>query len=146
MLSVTTLSKIAVAMFLGINTITDIKSRKIHTVVNILFAAAGLLLFFSQEEKDAAALVGGIAVGMYLILFAVLTKEAVGFGDGIVVMAMGTFLGGWKTVFVLMGGFLLASVFGVFHMCRKKANGKTRLPFLPFLTCSYLVYIVGDLL
>lgn len=133
-------------MFLAINTITDIKNRTIYTAISFLFGAVGMAFFFCGEKKDMFSLAGGILVGMYVLLFSVITKGAVGFGDGLVVLALGIWMGGEKILFVLMGAFFLVVLTGMIGIAAKKLNRKSELPFVPFLTVSYIVLHMGGIL
>ncbi len=137
---------IFVWIFLLFHTITDLKSRKINIVVCLIFASVGLILFAFGSEKDWLSMFGGILTGCYLLFFSFITKEAVGFGDGCVVMALGIWLGGGKTLLILMGGFVLTALFGVVRVCMKKATGKSELAFIPFFTLSYSTFYIGGLL
>ena len=81
-------------IFLLFHTYTDIKWRKVNVGLCLIFAIAGLFFFALGNERDLYSLLWGILAGAYLLLFSVLTKEAVGFGDGCVVTAVGIWLGG----------------------------------------------------
>ncbi len=133
-------------IFLLLHTVTDIKSRKINIVVCLFFGVLGLGIFAFGSEKDVISLVGGILTGAYLLVFSLLTREAVGLGDGCVVTAVGIWLGGGKTLVVLMGGFILAALFGVIKICVKKATGKSELAFVPFFTLSYIIFYTGGII
>lgn len=132
-------------IFLLFHTVTDIRSRKINIVVCLVFGLLGLGVFLSGSEKDMVSLAGGILTGAYLLVFSLLTREAVGLGDGCVVTAVGIWLGGGKTLVVLMGGFVLAALFGVMRICARKATGKTELAFVPFFTLSYAICCIGGM-
>ncbi len=133
-------------IFLVFHAISDIKTRKINVIVCILFGIAGMIFFICNSERDVLSLTGGLMAGAYLLVFSFLTKEAVGVGDGIVVMATGIWLGGVVTFAVLMGGFVLAALFGLMGICTQKATGKTELAFIPFFTISYTVFCIGGFL
>lgn len=137
---------ISLWIFLLFHTITDIKWRKINVMVCIVYATAGVIFFVSGDEKDMLSLFGGILAGAYLLVFSLLTKEAVGIGDGCVVTAVGIWLGGGKVLAILMGGFILAALFGVIKIGLKKADGKSELAFIPFFTLSYVMLYVGGFL
>lgn len=115
-------------------------------IVCVLYGAAGVVAFACGDEKDVIALAGGLATGAYLLVCSLLTKEAVGIGDGFVVTAVGIWMGGGKTLAVLMGGFVLAAVFGIASICARKATGKTELAFVPFFTMSYAIFYIGGFL
>ncbi len=129
-------------LFLIVNAVSDLKSRKISIRINLLFAIAGIALFWCGE-RDFLSLAGGILTGAYLMVFSALTKGGVGGGDGIAVMISGIFMGGGKNLLILMGGFCLLFCLGGVRMLQKKATPKTEWPFLPFFACSYVVLCLG---
>lgn len=133
-------------IFLLIHTVTDLRCRKVNVAICWIFAIAGLILFAFSNERDWISLVGGILTGSYLLLFSLITKESIGLGDGCVVTALGIWLGGGKTLLVLMGAFILTALFGMVKVCMKKATGKSELAFVPFLTLSYSAFYIGGFL
>lgn len=132
--------------FLGINTLTDMKNRTVHVAIIVLFGILGMTMFFCGEKRDILSLAGGVMAGVFLMLFSILTRGAVGFGDGLVVSVAGIWLGGAKTILILMGGFLLVTATGMIGICLRKMNGKSELPFVPFFALSYLLFYMGGLL
>ena len=132
--------------FLIINTVTDLINRRIYVGINFFFAVPALFLFVTQEQLSWLSLLGGILSGAYLYLFSLMSKEAVGAGDAIVVTISGIFLGGGKNAAVLMGGLFLTGLCGGILMLCKKAGKKSELPFAPFFTLSYMLLYLGGVL
>jgi len=138
--------KICLWIFLLFHTITDIKWKKINVIVCFIYAIGGVIFFVFREEKDMLSMLGGVFAGAFLLVFSLLTKEAVGIGDGCVVTAAGIWLGGGRTLAILMGGFIFTALFGVVKICLKKATGKSEIAFVPFFTLSYMVLYLGGVL
>ncbi|MBE5882223.1 MAG: hypothetical protein E7289_07965 [Lachnospiraceae bacterium] len=133
-------------IFLGINTITDMRNRSIYVAITLLFGIVEIAMFVCGEKTEVFSLAGGMMAGVCLMMFSALTRGAVGFGDGLVVSVAGIRLGGGKTMLVLMGGFLLVIVTGIVGICVGKMNRKTEIPFVPFFTLSYALFYIGGLL
>ena len=138
--------EIIICYFLGYHTICDLKTRKINVVVCVIFGAIGLCLIGIRNHKSVLSVTGGILIGMCLMIFSYLTKEAVGMGDGYVVAAVGVWAGGEKTVATLMTAFFLTAGFGIVQICAGKADGKTEIAFIPFFTLSYVLLTMGKML
>lgn len=130
-------------VFLAVNIITDIKTREINVAWSVIFGIIGIIVFIISRDRDWVSLVSGIAIGVYVLAFAKVTKESIGLGDGFMVTAVGIWMGGARTLAVLMGGFVAAAVFGLIRICTGKANGKSELAFVPFFTFSYIVLYFG---
>lgn len=131
--------------FLGINAVTDMKKRQISLFTVPLFIIAGIAYQLWNEKADWVSLSAGIALAFFLLGLSFLSKQAIGFGDGLVVLVCAVFLGFAKSIVLVMGGFLLASFAGVVLLICKRANKKTPLPFVPFLMISYVIQLAGGL-
>lgn len=137
------ISNTLIGIFLVWNTITDIKKREVSHLSVLLFVTIGIVLFVMDKEKNIYSLLGGAAIGVCLLLLSMVLMESVGFGDGLVVLVCGIFTGFFKNLMLLMTGFLLTSLAGILLILLKKANKKSRLPFVPFLTMAYGLSVLG---
>lgn len=140
------MKEIVIGMFLIINAITDWKEKNVYVPFSLFFGILGVIAMIFEENMEISSFAGGVALGVTLMLFSVLSQGGLGLGDGIVVMVLGIWLGGWKSVLIFMGGLCLAAVAGVIKLCLKKAGRKSELAFIPFLTLSYMVFCIGDVL
>lgn len=133
--------EILVLLFLGINTILDFKYKKIPWVLSICFIVIGIGSVLISSPINWWQFLGAI-VGMGMILISVCTKQAIGLGDGLVLLVVGIFIGLWKTLMILFLAGILVAVVGIIMMVQKKGNLKTSLPFIPFLLAAYGVYMI----
>ena len=144
--------ELPVLALLAINAWWDWKWREIRTGSLLFFGSAGFLLkgvcdlsagcesglsTFTQNFCAWPELLGGIAVGVLLLLFAVLSKGAVGKGDGLLLCVTGIYLGFEKNLALLLGALLLSGFFSALLLAARKAGRKTELPFAPFLLAAY---------
>ncbi len=123
--------------------ITDLRFRKISraaaAVYFVLAAAAHLLL----ADISLPDVLPGLLPGLACLLLSVLTEEAIGYGDGILVVICGFSLGVWQCLGILMLAFMLAGLFGVMLLVIKKGNKKSRIAFVPFLLLGTLIQFLG---
>ena len=93
---------------------------------------AGILLFSVMgvvKGQGILSLLGGIVIGAFCFTVSVLSRQAVGAGDGIVLGVTGAALGFFDNLEILM----LALFF-----CSVKKKGKTyRLAFVPFISAAF---------
>ena len=75
--------------------------------------------------------------GLLILVIAKITGEKIGYGDGWVVLILGSFLGLFEIYVMLQFAFILAAVVSVGLLCTKKAGREYRIPFLPFLWAAY---------
>ena len=129
--------RVIFAGYLGVLTVMDIRNKRL----NLLFLLSGFLLmtagFFCTREIHPLLLATGAGVGLVFLLASRVTGESFGYGDSILIMIMGGFLGFWDILSLLTAAFLLAAVFSVIMLVRKKFNRKTAFPFVPFLMIAY---------
>ena len=72
-------------------------------------------------------------------------REGMGLGDVKMLAMVAAFLGFWPAVLTLFGGVMLASLWAVGLMVRRRASAVTRLPFGSFLgVAGLLVGLFGD--
>ncbi len=111
--------------------ITDIRKKKINVPLCIGGILAGIAL--SVAFGDIRVSLTGLIPGVCLTAIAFLSKEAIGAGDGLILMMIGSILGFWKSVAVLFTALLIAMVIALILLAVKKAGRKTSFPFVPFL-------------
>lgn len=129
---------IVIIIGLGILSVIDIKSKKIPVWFIGGFAIVCFLLRWIQEVSLLEFILG-ILPGIILILLAIWSKEKIGIGDGLVVCIVGMAYT-LETVISILGiSFFLVAICSIGLLIVKKANGKTELPFLPYLFLGHLL-------
>lgn len=131
--------------YLTIETRRDIRERQI-SVRNTLFLAIVMIICRMGKAFLTGALIEemlflakGVLPGVFLILLGAVTRQAIGYGDGLLLLACGLCLGGEMAgILLLTGLFLLFPVSLSLLLCGK-AQRKTQLPFAPFLLAAYLI-------
>ena len=135
------LSKIVLLAFLAIAALTDCKSKKISIVFVACGFAVGLTMQILIGELKFYELLGGCALGAIMLLISKLTNQAIGYGDGLMLIATGAFLGIFENVMLLLIALLIAAVISIVLLVIKKKKKNFMLPFLPFLLSSYVLML-----
>jgi len=128
-------------MSLGGLAVVDLKRKKIP-VVPVVAMGVILLLFRFLEGVRIPELVVGLLPGAGMVLFAHLSREAVGIGDGLVLFFLGMGYCADKILVMLFAALLLAAVVSVVLLSLKKAGRKSEIPFLPFLFLGWLICVL----
>ncbi len=111
----------------------DRKSQKISLLpVAIAFFAGVLLGIFRGREAFIDAFAGA-SIGGAVMILAFLSRNQIGYGDGLILTASGTLLGFRLNVAMFLFGLFLAALRGAWLIILKKADGKTKMAFVPFL-------------
>lgn len=118
--------------------VMDIRQRKLPVRILIAGAVFPAAACFTQREIPATFIAAGCAVGIVFVLISRWTRESFGYGDSILIMIMGAFLGFWNILSLLMAAFLMAAVYSVILMVKYHFNRKYSFPFVPFLTAAYI--------
>ena len=125
--------KIVLGVFLLVESMIDIKSKKVWLWMPFLAGTVGLGYRILNGYTNIPEVGGSLAVFILLIGISRITKESLGMGDvwviASILMAIGL-MEGIKSIFI---GFLLAGIYGGILIVVKKCGGKTRIPFIPFL-------------
>jgi len=124
--------------------ITDLEQRRIKNRVTFPAAVAAVLIgIVLHLDGVPGQLVAGVAVGAFLMLFAVLSRGGLGMGDVKLGVVLGLFLSRYVLVALVVG--LLAS--GVLSLGVLAARGisvgrKTAIPLGPFLAFGGVVALL----
>lgn len=140
-------SMTGMCVLLGVLTLLAMIDLKTETVpVYILLSAtvAGIVLYHYGKPFSLYSLVGGIALGGGLLLIAVLTKEKIGIGDGLVFCMTGVFLGAGRNLALLMMASVLSAGTAGFLLLLRKCSRQNRIPFVPFILFADAVMMIME--
>lgn len=124
----------------------DVRTKKIP--VPMISAAAGCsalagVLFLRNGTCTPQELAASLVPGMVLLLVALLSGEAIGYGDGLLLLATGPLFGWQKMLLCIPAALLLTTIASVLLLVMKKADRKTKIPFVPFLAAGMGVISVA---
>ena len=116
----------------------DIKDQKLPVwFLRVFMILAIGCNVFLRYQNFGEVLAGSILGGGFLVV-GWLSKEAIGYGDGIALMTLGIFEGGTKMVSVVFWAFLTCGFYGGWKTIGLKKTKDCRIPFFPFLLLAYL--------
>lgn len=118
--------------------IMDFKFRKLplkFLLSGFFIVAAG---WFCGRDISPVLLAAGGCTGLFFLLISRVSGEAFGYGDSILILIIGVFIGFWDLLYLLFGAFSMAAVFSAVMMIRHYFNRKSSFPFVPFLAAAYL--------
>lgn len=122
---------------LGICSYFDLKEKKIPLFPMILFVGVHIAFSVYQNCFSIKSLLPALFLGGGFCLFSMISKGALGMGDGLLAAACGISLGFYKTLALFFYGFLLTGLTGFLFLIGKKGSRKAEMPLVPFL---YVVY------
>ena len=127
-------------IMLAFCSVQDIREKEMSLwklqIYGFLILGIFLSRFFIQKNSLFSLLekgIFGLIPGLLFLFLAKASKEAVGYGDGIILLFIGISIGFWQCLGVLftalLGIFLAAAM--ILILAGRKKN--VRIPFLPFL-------------
>lgn len=119
----------------------DIKTKRIPVMAALIFGII-VLAYGISKKAEILELAAGTVPGLTLLLLAYVTKESIGFGDGLVLCMIGLFCGLEETLVVFSVALMSAAFLAMILLVMRRVKRKTELPFLPCLCLGYLVSLL----
>ena len=126
-----------VLVFLGLNSWMDIKKREISLVLAAMLAAAGMIWTVYRGTVSIERLLP-IMAGISFLGISVITRGAMGMGDGWILLALGTVLMPEEFFSMLFAAMLISAAWAGILLWLFRKKGNTEIPFVPFLMLGYL--------
>lgn len=133
---------ICLGILIGMS-VLDIAYRKVPEKMLFLMIVGAVGYQAACREEDIQILIAGAAVGAVFICMSKVTREGIGYGDSLGILALGLFLGMWNLLGILGGAFFLLALCGAALLVGKRMSRKCTLPFYPFLTIGYVLWMIG---
>ncbi len=117
-------------LFLAVLAAEDIRKKEIPVSVILIFAFGAILFKVFSKHFFWSEVVLCLVPGGFFLLLSLITKESIGYGDGMTVLVLGLWTGGWFTVLSAAMGIILSGIYGG---CCVLFQKKDPIPFIPFL-------------
>ena len=92
---------VVIILILTFESVMDIKNRTISWIHMVVFASGGIAANCIMMYQSLWSVIFGVAIGIIVFLFGVLSKGAIGCGDGVVFACVGIYLGGVRNIRLL---------------------------------------------
>ena len=140
-------SNVILLLMLAVMSVEDIRNKSISLkmvccfgISSIVFCLMNLVWFNLKSDS-----IKDLAVGMIFVAFVALLaflSKGLGMGDIAVIFIMTVVKGGKFVITVFLLSLILVMAVSIIMIFAKKADRKTRLPFIPYLgICSLGVII-----
>mgnify|MGYP003299792499 CR=1 FL=1 len=133
--------KIIIMLVMLVHSITDIRYKKVMGQLILLGIFVGII-FQGRDIWNGTweyAQIVALCPGILCLVLAKITKEAIGYGDGMILFMLGFFYK-WETLCVIvMEACMLAAVVALVLLTVFRKNRKYEIPFVPFLTLALFV-------
>ena len=134
-----TIIKVITIILLIVGSFSDIRTKRISILfpcvqffVSVIYSLYGL----SKGTMHYEELLLSFVPGILLLIISFISRQGVGIGDGLMVLAIGPVLGMADMLLATLIGFTLSSIVGGILLIMRRVNGKSTMAFIPFLTAG----------
>ena len=131
------MERICILAFLGINSWKDIRTREVSLLSIGVFGIVGMVraCFLGTVSVN---LVWNVCMGVAVIGLSIISKGAVGMGDGLLFLSLGTVLPFEELLSAFLLGLFCCCFWGIVVLFLSGKGKKTEMPFVPFLMLGYI--------
>ncbi len=132
-------------VFLVYESVVDIRKKKIDVRAAAVAGVFDMIFGLAVYGHRISNIIFGAGVGILLIVCAWISRQRIGYGDGIVFIVLGMCMEPEKVLGILWGSMLLAGIYGTIKIMALKKSRSYALPFIPFVTAVYVVVFIAKL-
>ena len=103
-----------------------------------MYGIFGMLLHLFLDKIAILDILGGMAIGMILLFIGKLFHQCVGYGDGLILLVSGIYLGRNKNIELLFYSVILSGIFSLILLCVCHKKKDFEIPFIPFVLIGYI--------
>ena len=126
-----------ILLYLGILAGMDVRKRQISLVLTGVLFLAGIGWQILVEQTSWLEWLLSLLPGAGFLTLSYISREQVGYGDGLLLLTVGIWLGFGQTFGVLTLGLILCSVLCGVLLMRKKIRKQDSIPLVPFLLLGF---------
>jgi len=103
-----------------------------------VFGIFGLDYGLITNELTWMQILISLVPGIIFLVISKVTKESMGYGDGIIVLVMGSYISIAKLVGSLILALILAAIWSIVLLVFFRKKKQEEFPFVPFVLLGYL--------
>ena len=135
------LEKLGCFLFLGYLSLFDIKTKRLPDTTIFLGLAAAVLMRIVSKGLPMQSYIIATVVGLMFVLISYFTKEKIGYGDSLIILAVGILLGVENLLFIICASLVMCSLTGIVIIIMNNFRGSFTLPFVPFIFAAFILLI-----
>lgn len=122
--------------------VEDIRKKQVNMCILLGSGILAVVFHLYWGSHGIFDMLGGSALGLFVLICSRLTGGKVGEGDGLFLMMTGLFLGWRENVAVYFLGTLLAGIYGLAQLCMHRKRRQDEIAFVPFLGIAYVTLLL----
>ncbi len=100
---------------------------------------------FIVEAYGPKDIVEGLIPGIIILVLAFISREGIGYGDGLLLLTIGPVFGIKSEVIGLMIAFFTSGIVSAFLLMIKRTGKRYTIPFVPFMTLGMGVSLFAQI-
>lgn len=129
------------SLFLIVAAFIDIDIMIIPDRTHFILVICAFIIAYYYPENISSMLIGSICVSIPLFVVAYITK-GIGYGDVKLMLSAGLLFGYQAIIFIFITGSILASLYGIYQLRFKEANGRSEMSLGPHLILGIYLYML----
>lgn len=125
--------------------VIDLLQKKIYWIFPLGIGIGGILVSILIEGRSIMDIFWAVLPGLAALLIARLTKEQLGYGDAVMLIALGCLISVGRVLSIIMMGLFFAGIAALVMMIVLKKKAQYEIPFMPFLAAGYVLTMYGGL-
>lgn len=134
---------IIVTVCLGYFSVEDIRKRELSGLPLALAGIIGIGLSIGEGTCQNWQALLRLLPGLVCLGLGWITREGIGYGDGLLILCLGCFLSLPQLLSVCFSALTLAGAAAIFLLLVLSKGKKTQIPFAPFLLAGYGISLLG---
>lgn len=128
---------------LGCLSVEDIRSRELATAPILAMGLLGAGVSLAGHAWQWPGVLLQFVPGLSALLIARISREGIGYGDGLVILCLGCYLPPPQLAELCMIAITFAGLVALVLLVGRRRGRKETLPFVPFLLAGYLIVLLS---
>lgn len=129
---------VVLVSLLGICSWQDLKKKEVTISLIFVYGIIGILLHLWLDRIAIWDMLSAMGIGLCLVIVAKLFHQCIGYGDGLILMVSGIYLGMNKNMELFLYSTILSGICSVILLVFGKKKKEYEIPFIPFVLLGHL--------
>lgn len=128
---------------LVLSAIRDIRNREVSKKMVGIYFLLAVLGHVVMGEGLTGTVLAGVIPGVVCLLLSWISREALGYGDGMLILVNGISLGVGRCMELVILAFFFSGIWALVLITVRRAQRNREMPFVPFLLIGFGVMVLG---
>lgn len=142
------LGKWIVLVFLCVGALWDAKKKAVPKIFLLIWGMVSVIYFILEifNGQNILGMLVGIIPGVVALVLSVISREQIGFGDGLILLCVGCIQDIKEVLCMLFFSFVFLTITLMLLLVIRRVGRASRVPFVPFMFIGQLITVFGGIL